>query len=194
MNASQIARALADIIVQKPDLEKSLREHLAKWMKSTLMKGPTLSGLRNMHASGGGEVIAWYLGTRPESDLVRLAKKLDPYFADLQTKTSAGLGVHLNSLIAGRVEPSARPVRPTKKSAPKKRPVEEILRLASAPQRRMELKKLTPTQLKNAIKKHGLHAGSLSSRPSKTEMIEHIEASIVAGWPASRTVLDDSKY
>jgi hypothetical protein len=186
MNGSQLARALADIIIsQRPELEKSFLDHLSKWVKSTLMKGPTLDGLRAMHAAAGHGFIAWHLGRQSEAELVKLAKKLDPHNKEVGADD---LRSHLEDLIADRIQPKPPKPKPTKRA------VDEILRLANSSERRTEWKKLSLAELKAAIKSHDIDRNSLSSKPSKTEMIEHIEATIAEGWPRPRSVLDDSRY
>jgi hypothetical protein len=101
---------------------------------------------------------------------------------------------HLGALIGGRIEPSQK-AKPSK-SRPKANanPIDEVLKLHNSLQRRRELEKLSPVELKSAIKRYDINVGSLSSKPSKVEMIEHIQAAMAAGWPAPRSVLDDSKY
>jgi hypothetical protein len=190
MNGPQLARALVNIISKRPELEKAFLDHLSKWVKSSLMKGPTLDGLRGMRDAAGPEFIAWHLGRQPAEGLVTLAKKLDPHLPDLKGRGAADLRSHLEALIAGRTQPTPKPGRPAKKT----RAAEEILRLANTSERRAEWKKLSPAELKAAIKNHHLDMGSLSRKPSKTEMIEHIEATIAEGWPRPRSVLDNSRY
>jgi hypothetical protein len=71
---------------------------------------------------------------------------------------------------------------------------EDILRLPDREQRRIELEKLTVPQLKSAVKKHEVYGGSLSAKPSKRELVEHIQAALDAGWPRPLSVLDGSRY
>jgi len=190
MNGQQLANALAGIINQRPELEGAFLDHLSKWVKSTLMKRPTLDGLRGMHAAAGHGFISWHLGRQSEAELAKLAKKLDPHNKDVGADN---LRSHLEALIAGRIQPTRKPERP-RKPPNRSRPVEEILRLANSSERRTELKKLSFAELKAAIKSHDLDGNSLSSKPSKAEMIEHIEATIAGGWPRPHSVLDDSRY
>jgi hypothetical protein len=72
MNGSQLARALSNVLRQRPDLEKGFEEHLAKWVKSALMKGPTVEGLRKIQSAAGDELLSWYLACQAEKDLVAL--------------------------------------------------------------------------------------------------------------------------
>jgi len=195
MNGSQLAKALADIISQKPELDSSFQELAAKWLKSSALKGATLHSFREIHTAAGDEIITWYLKRQSDQDIPALAKKLDPNHPDLKERNPGSLRGHLSALVSGKVEPSPKLVKAAKgKSKRPMRPIEDVLRLTNALQRRMELEKLSPAALKAGINTYGINAGSLSSQPSKTELIEHIQASIDAGWPATRSVLDDSKY
>jgi hypothetical protein len=196
MRGSQLAKALADITNRKPELDLDLREHLRKWVKSTLMKGATLESLRTMQEVAGAAFIAWHLEQQAEKDLAALTKKLDPYLPDTKSRGTQYLRSHLAQLCAKQIEPAAKPERPAAggRGAPRGRAVEEIFRLGNSLQRRMELEKLSPAELKAAIKKHDLGIGGLSSKPSKVEMIEHIQATLAAGWPCAATALDESKY
>jgi len=58
----------------------------------------------------------------------------------------------------------------------------------------MELEKLSAAALKSGVRDHKLDSSSLSSKPSKLELIEHIQATISAGWPSDTRALDESKY
>jgi hypothetical protein len=72
--------------------------------------------------------------------------------------------------------------------------VDEVFQLSNAMERRGELEKFSPKELKAAIKKHDLGLGGLSSRPTKVEMIEHIEETLASGSLSPATALDESKY
>jgi hypothetical protein len=65
--------------------------------------------------------------------------------------------------------------------------------MSNSDQRRIALTKLAKPALAAIIKKHEMAVGGLSEKPSKTELVEHIEAAISAGWP-KRSVHDDSRY
>jgi hypothetical protein len=196
MRGSQLARVLAEIIIQKPELDTGLKLHLSKWVKSALMKGATLATMREISGVAGPEFISWYLEQQVGKDLVSLTKKFDPHLPDCKDRSPAFLLAHLNRLCAGEIEPSAKPERVGNagRARTKTKPVEEIFALRNSQQRRMELEKLTPNQLKAAIKKHDLGVSGLSGKPTKIEMIEHIQAMLASGWPSTGTALDQSKY
>jgi len=197
MNGSQLARALADIISRRPDLERGFQEHLTKWVKSTLMKAPTLEVLREIRSAAGDAFVSWHLSGSTEKDIVTLAKKLDPHLTGLQSRAAAALRSHLLALADGEIEPSPKPAKAKLSKLTSKdgaSPIDQVLKLSNSLQRRSELEKLSSSQLKAAIKDYDVNVGSLSRKPSKIEMIEHIQAAIAAGWPSPRSVLDDSKY
>lgn len=197
MNGSQLARALSGIISQRPDLEKGFQEYLTKWVRSTLMKGPTLEGLRQIRSAAGDAFVSWHLSGLTEKDIAMLAKKLDPHLTSLQSRGAGALRSHLLALADGEIEPSPKlaKAKPSKlASKDGARPIDQVLKLNNSLQRRSELEKLSTGQLKAAIKDYDINVGSLSRKPSKIEMIEHIQAAIAAGWPSPRSVLDDSKY
>lgn len=196
MNGSQLAKALAEIINQKPELDRGFQDQVAKWLKSNLFKTPSLAAFRAMLGMAGEEFIVWYLRQQADKDIPGLTKKLDGDLAELKSRTAGDLRHHLAALAAGRVEPAMRqkPKGGKGKSKAVARTIDEILRLTNSLERRGELEKLSPSDLKAGISKYSINAGSLSRKPSKTEMIEHIQAAIAAGWPGPRSVLDDSKY
>lgn len=68
------------------------------------------------------------------------------------------------------------------------------LKLPNGLQWRMELEKLSAAALKSGVRDHKLDSSSLSAKPSKLELIEHIQATISAGWPSDTRALDESKY
>ena len=73
-------------------------------------------------------------------------------------------------------------------------PIKGILALPDPSIRRLELARRTPAQLKSTIKDKNIDPTQLSSKPSKTELIEHIQAAIASGWPRSRSILDENKH
>jgi len=186
MNGAQLARALSNVASQRPELDKSLRDHLAKWVKSTLVKGvPSLEGLRRIQSAAGDEFVEWHLTNLTENDLVKWAKKMDPHLEGIQQSGAATLRSHLSALIGSRIELSQKMPKPT---------IDQVFELSDSFQRRRELEKQSAATLKAAIRRHGMNVGALSRKPSKVELIEHIQASIDSGWPAPRSVLDNSKY
>jgi hypothetical protein len=185
MKGSQVARALAGVIGQKPELELVLEEQLAKWVKTNLIKGETLAGLRKIADTGGEDFMDWCLSLPSDDDLIKLTKKLDPYLPGVQTIGGARARKHLGTLIRGDAEPSRQQRPPTP---------DEILHMSNSDQRRIALTKLAKPALTAIIKKHEMDVGGLSKKPSKTELVEHIEAAISAGWPKIRSARDDSRY
>ncbi|MGE3063993.1 MAG: hypothetical protein AB7K67_00240 [Hyphomicrobiaceae bacterium] len=195
MDGSQLAKALADIIRTKPDLNTAFQDTIAKWLKSTALKGAALQRYQEVQKAAGDDFIVWYLKRQVDKDIPALAKKLDPNLPGLKDLGASALRGHLSLLISGKAQPTPKAVKaPKGKTKAPGRPLEDVLRLANPLQRRIELEKLSPAELRAGIHTHSINAGSLSNQPSKTELIEHIQAAIAAGWPEARSVLDDSKY
>src|SRR5258706_1924022 len=170
MQGVQLARALANIVSKRQELDQQLKEHLSKWVKSTLSKNATLEQLRGMSTAAGPEFIAWSLGEQSETELLKVAKRLDPHLSDTRSRGANALRSHLMELIAGAVQPSAAPIRTPRgrnNGRATEPSVEAIFQIASPQQRRMELEKLSPAQLKAAIRNNSLDGSSLSSKPTK---------------------------
>ncbi len=138
--------------------------------------------------------IAWHLQSLNEKELRSLAKKVDPHLPQLSTLPATSLRSHIESLSAKQTAPSAKPVKPDKGKSGPRFTFADILKLTNGLQRRMELEKLTAAALKSGVKDHRLGSSSLSSKPSKIELIEHIQATLSAGLPADARALDESKY
>ncbi|MGE0851871.1 MAG: hypothetical protein AB7O44_19975 [Hyphomicrobiaceae bacterium] len=187
MQGAQLARALADLSSTKPDLDAKLAAALGKLVKDSIGKLTTLSDFRGASKNGRGELIGLYLAGLTQPDLAKLAKKLDPHHTPQPLGDAAR--IHIQSLVRGEREPAEKAA---KSKAPM--PIEGILALSDAILRRAELAKHTPAKLKSAIKDKDIDATQLSSKPSKTELIEHIEAAIASGWPRARSILDDNKH
>jgi hypothetical protein len=187
MKGAQLARALADLSSTKPDLDAKLAAALGKLVKDSLGKLTSLSDFRGATKNGRGELIALYLAGLNQSDLAKLAKKLDPHHSPQPIGDAAR--THVQSLVRGEREPAEK-VSKSKTSMP----IDGILALPDPILRRAELAKHTPAQLKSTIKDKDIDATQLSSKPSKTELIEHIEAAIASGWPRTRSILDGNKH
>jgi hypothetical protein len=189
MTGAQLARAIADLCSTRPDLDAKLATTLAKWLKEALGQLTTLEDYQCAAANGRGDFIATYLSTLSATDLARLAKKLDPHKPSLTTQGPNTNRAHLISLIRRECEPAKKP---STKQAPM--PIERVLALQDPIHRRAELAKHTPAQLKKVIRDKHIDGAPISPKASKTELIEHIQAALAAGWPRSQSVLDGSKY
>jgi hypothetical protein len=189
MTGAQLARAIADICSTKPDLDTKLAVTLAKWLRETLGKLTTLDDYRRAAAGANGSFVPLCLSTLPGVEIAKLAKKFDPHQPDIQARSPEAQRGHILSLIKRQSEPAERPL--TRRQP---MPLEDILALADPARRHAELSKHTPVQLKKVIKEKQINGGHLSSRPSKTELVEHIQAALASGWPKARTILDQNKY
>jgi hypothetical protein len=162
---------------------------LAKWLKEVLGKLTTLEDYRRAASHGRGDFIATYLSTLSATDLAKLAKKFDPHKPSLTTHGPDTNCAHLISLIRRECEPAKKP---STQRGPM--PIERVLALQDPIHRRAELANHTPAQLKKVIREKHIDGAPLGPKASKTELIEHIQAAFVAGWPRSHSVLDESKY
>lgn len=194
MTGADLAKALAAVARQRPDLDKALREHLKKWIKSALLKAPTLEALARLHSDGGTPIIAWHLEGMNDKELLTLAKKLDPHLPALSSQPPNALRSHIAGLASGRVAPSSKPEKQIKGKPVTRLAFADILKLSNGLHRRMELEKLSAAALKTGVRDLQLSSSSLSAKPSKIELIEHIQATISAGWPQNTSALDESKY
>jgi hypothetical protein len=187
MTGAELARAIANLCSAKPDLDAKLATNLAKWLKGLLGKMTTLDDFRRAASTGAGDLVAIYLSTLSSADLARLTKKLDPHRPDLQKATPDRQHSHLLALIGRECDPADKP-------SPRVTPIDAVLAIADPILRRSELAKHTPAQLKKAIKDNQIDGATLNSRATKTELIEHIQAALAAGWPRAQSLLTDSKY
>jgi hypothetical protein len=162
---------------------------LGRWLKDAIGKLTTLDDYRRAAANGRGELIAIYLSTLGTSNLAKLAKKFDPHWPGATTDAPDVQRAHILSLIRRQRDPAEKPA-----ARQPAMPIDRVLALSDPISRRAELAKHTPAQLKKAIKERHIHAGPLSSKASKTELIEHIQAALARGWPKTQSVLDESKY
>lgn len=192
MKASQVANALAELAAQRPEFDRPVLEALTKLYKATVLKAPTLELLRVVRRSTNEAFAVWFVQQLTVAELDKILKKIDSVgFAALATGLAKQS--HLTALMAGQIEPAAKAVKAGKTSKATM-PTDEILRLPDREQRRIELEKLSLPQLKSAMKKHEVYGSSLSAKPSKRELIEHIQAALDAGWPRPQSVLDGSRY
>lgn len=196
MKGSELALAAAKIASLKPAFDECLSSELVKWLRANVMKGITIKELRDIHGMGEAAAIQWYWRQQPRSALFTTAKKLDPNNQELKTCSADELLRHLVSLMEGKTEPAVNPQRQKSRARVAKRPVLEILRLPNPLQRRMELEKLSPTELKSAVRSLGLGWATLSTKPTKRELIEHILALGIASHDGSetRSLADESRY
>lgn len=191
MTGAQLARAIAQLCSSKPELEAKLATALAKWVKDNVAKGATLDTLRDVARCGGAEVVRWHVGDLKEAGVKTLCKKLDPHRPKSPTDSKCALKNHVLNLVSGACEPSVKAESPKR---PKPMPIPEILTIKDPVTRRLELDRHSPAQLKKAVKENSIDDEQLDSKPSKTEIIEHIQAAISAGWPRVRSILDNNKH
>jgi hypothetical protein len=189
MTGAQLARAIADVCSTKPDLDAKLAATLARWLKDTLGKLTTLDDYRRAAAGGNASFVPLYLSTLPALEVAKLAKKFDPHRPGLHAQSHEAQRSHILSLIKRQSEPTERAAT---RQPPM--PFDAILALADPIRRHAELSKHTPVQLKKVIKEKQINGGYLSSKPSKTELVEHIQAALASGWPQARSILDQNKY
>ncbi len=191
MKGSQVAAALAQLAHRRPEYDRPLLECLGKFVKGALLKAPTVEVLRTLPDTAGREFCLWLVQEMAASDLDKALRKIDPHafrgLASLASKRD-----HLAALMLGRVTPADPPAKPPRK--PAAMAAEDILKLVDRAQQKKELEKLSVAQLKAAVKKHGLHSGPLSAKPSKVELVEHILVALDTGWPRRTTVLEQSRY
>ena len=187
MTGAQLARAIAQLCSSKPELDARLLAVLGKWVKDNVAKGATLDTLRSVANCGGTDVIGWHVGTLSEAEIKALCKKLDPHRPKAPTDSQGALKSHVLNLISGAIVPSE------KVGKPKAMPIADILAMKDPVTRRIELDRHSPAQLKKAVNENSIDAEQLGSKPSKTEIIEHIQAAISAGWPKERSILDINK-
>ena len=188
MTGAQLARAIAQLCSSKPELDAKLVTVLAKWVKDNIAKGATLDTLRNMANCGGTDVLRWHVGTLTDAEITALIKKLDPHRPKSPTDSQSTLKRHVLDLLSGAIGPSE------KAEKPKPKPIPEILAMRDPVTRRIELDRHSSAQLKKAVRENSIDAEQLGSKPSKTEIIEHIQAAISAGWPTERSILDINKH
>jgi hypothetical protein len=187
MTGAELARAIANLCSTKPDLDANLATNLAKWLKGLLGKVTTLDDFRRAASPGRSDLVAIYLSTLSSADLTKLTNKLDPHRPDLQKATPERQRGHLLALIRRECEPADKPT-------PQVTPIDAVLAITDPILRRSELAKHNPAQLKKAIKDKQIGGATLSSKASKTELIEHIQAALAAGWPRTQSLLANSKY
>lgn len=190
MNGSQVATALAQLAARRREFDQPLMECLSKFLKGSLLKNPTLDLLQSLPAAAGPDFSLWLVHNLAPSDLDRALKKIDPH-AFRGLTTAAGKRDHAADLMLGRIAPLPKPHKSSGKAV---MATEDILHLTDRAQQRRELERLSAAQLKSGIKKHGLHSGSLSVKPSKIELVEHILAALDAGWPRPTSILERSRY
>ena len=190
MKGVQLAKAIALLCDSRSDLDAKLAVVLAKWVKDNVAKGATLDTLRDVARCNGTDVLRWHVDTLSPAEIKTLCKKLDPHRPDLASAPEDQLKSHILSLVRDTSEPSKK-VDPPKR--PKPMPISEILAIRDPVTRRLELDRHSPAQLKKAVKENSIDAEQLGSKPSKTEIIEHIQAALSAGWPRERSILDINK-
>ena len=192
MKGSRVAIALGRVAEQRQDFDKSLLECLTKYVHGTLLKAPTLDILQSIASASGNEFSEWVLDGLSPAALDKTLKAIDPH--SFKSLTSTNKLSHAKDLMFGRVSPKPRPPSARRIPGQRSMPTAEILKLGDRNQQRSELGKLSPAQLKKAIKDHELYGSSLSKKPSKTELVEHILAVLDVGWPKTGSVLDGSRY
>jgi hypothetical protein len=192
MNGAQLAQAIAELARAKPECDAGLATVLKKWLTDTFFKAPDLATLSKIAQGAGGGVLISYVQTLKQPDAAKLAKKLDPLVARNIQTNAAMVTAHLCDLLLGKRGLSERPVRTVPEVATPL-PFDEILKLHDSEMRRREFDKMKPPALKKAIKDTELDYLMLPAKASKLEMVEHIEATLAAGWPQPRGILHPSQ-
>lgn len=193
MKTSQVATALLQVAGRRHEFDAALFECLNKLIKSTLLKSPTLESLQSVYDASGREFSTWLIERPTEIELGRMLAKFDPHTTS-ELDTCAAKRTHLLRLMSRELKPTPRPPRPGRPTPLPAMNADDIVRLSDPTRRRAELEKLSAAQLKSAIKKHQIYGGSLSAKPSKAELIEHIQVALQSGWPDTGSVLDTSRY
>jgi len=192
MNGSELAVALARLADRRPEFEQSLSECLGKFVKANLLKSPTVDLLKATHDAAGREFSTWLFNQPSAAELDKLLKKLDPHGIPAASSQSEKK-LHLLKLSSGDAKPQQK-ADGGSKTKPPVMDMKDILNLTDREQRRAELQKLSVPQLKSGLKEHEIQGGSLSKKPSKSELVEHIQAALDAGWPRAVNTLDGSRY
>jgi hypothetical protein len=187
MAGAQLARAVAQLCSARPDLDAKLKVVLVKWVKDNVAKGATLDSLRKTAKDGGSDVVRWHVAQLNATEVAKLTKKLDPHRPKSPRDTEPALKAHVLALVIDNHKPHEKP------EATGPMPIDKVLALRDSAQRRIEFDRHRPAALKKAVKEHGIDAEQLGSKPSKTEIIEHIEAAIAAGWPRTQSITDTNK-
>lgn len=193
MNGFKLATALARLADQKPGFEQSLSECLGKFVKSNLLKSPTFEQLQAVHNVAGPEFSHWLINQPTDAELDKLIKKFDRHGLPASSPQSEKKQ-HLLKLMSGAINPKQKMGEGGGKTKQQAMDPEAILKLPDRERRRAELQKLSVTQLKTAINDLKIDGGSLSKKPSKSELVEHIQAALDAGWPSRVSTLAGSRY
>lgn len=188
MNGAKLAVAIAQLCNAKPDLDKKLEIVLAKWVKDYVGKGATLDSLREC-AGHAEPLLSWHLGQLSATEVASLVKKLDPDRPKSPSDNERTLKAHATALVIGGQAPYRKPPKPVGPMA-----IKDVLALRDSIARKAELDRHKQAALKKAVKDLSIDAEQLSSKASKTEIIEHIEAAIASGWPRERSITDTSKF
>lgn len=192
MNGSQVAAALAQLADRRQEFDQPLKECLSKFLKSNLLKTPSLELLQTLPQAAGKEFSLWLVQYLAPADLDKALKKIDP-LAFRGLTSSASKQAHATDLMFGRIVPLQEPTKTARKGQPVMA-AEDVLRLSDRNHQRAELERFSAAQLKKAIKEHGIYGGALSNKPSKVELVEHILAALDAGWPRPTSILERSRY
>ncbi|MEQ1718955.1 MAG: hypothetical protein ABL907_23725 [Hyphomicrobium sp.] len=192
MKATELAHAVGAIAAARPEFEPSLATAITKWLVDSFFKSPDLATLRSAAQGDGAKVLVSHVRSLRKPDLTKLLKKIDPHFPKELLATEGMLSEHVIDLILGKISQSTKPEKkPSAKPAPL--PFDEVIRINDSELRRRELDKLKPAELKKCIKERKIDHLSLSSKASKLEMVEHIEAALAAGWPEQRGIMHPSQ-
>jgi hypothetical protein len=95
--------AFADVVA---DAAKAARALVTKQIKS---KGSTLKSLRDVRKALGGDAFDLVLDGVADPQVKTLVTRFDKHHADLKTSSPQWRRQHLGALVAGSVEPTAKP-------------------------------------------------------------------------------------
>lgn len=184
MKGTQLARTLAELCSRRPEYDDELFPVLIKWIRDKIGKPTTLDSFRSAATNGRGDLVALFVDAMSSEEIRKVAKKLDPYRSTLAQDPADALRAHVQLLVRRECQPAERA------TTRRVMPIEDILAIKDPIARRAELQRHTPAQLKIAIREKQIDSAQVSSRPTKTELIEHIQAALAAGWPKIRSILD----
>lgn len=188
MNGAKLAVAIAQLCSAKPDLDRKLETVLTKWVKDNVGKGATLDGLREC-AKHAEPLLDWYFSQLSATEVASLVKRLDPDRPKSPSDNERSLKIHASALVISGQAPYKKPPKPAGPMA-----IKDVIALRDSIARKAELDRHKQAALKKAVKDLSIDAEQLSSKASKTEIIEHIEAAIASGWPRERSITDTSKF
>ena len=115
--------ASALLSVQEAKAGRDLELLLDKWFAKHFVKGVKLPLLRSLHSTGSVSKFMQLLALRPLSDIIAVARKLDPHMVGLLAKPADEIISHLGLLASGKATPAGKP-KPARKAKIQKVEVE----------------------------------------------------------------------